>query len=100
MNWHRVRIAVGVEDTLMNTVVGIFNSFADAKRAAAMLRSLGVDDEHLSVFSPQTLENEIETNMPTSDTEQADVGTAVGGAAGGAVRVAGGLQRAMSLAPW
>ena len=32
MNWHRVRITVRVEGTLMNTVVGIFNSFADAKR--------------------------------------------------------------------
>ena len=82
----------------MNTVVGIFNSFADAKRAAAMLRSLGVDDKHISVLSPQTPENEIETEIPTSETEQPGMGTAVGGAVGGALGVAGGLQAGMVAA--
>jgi len=82
----------------MNTVVGIFNSFADAKRAAAMLQSLGVAENRISVLSPQTPENEIETKVPTSETEQPGMGTAVGGAVGGALGVAGGLHAGMVAA--
>jgi len=76
----------------MKTVVGIFNSFADAKRGAAMLRSLGIKEDLISVLSPRTPETEIEANIPTSETEQPGMGTALGGAVGGALGVAGGLQ--------
>ena len=82
----------------MNTVVGIFNSFADAKRAAAMLRSLGIPEDHISVLSPVSPESEVETNIPTSETEQPGMGTAVGGAVGGALGVAGGLETGMAVA--
>ena len=82
----------------MDTVVGIFNSFADAKRGAAMLRSLGIDEHRITVLSPGTGESEIETNIATSETEQPGVGTAVGGAVGGALGVAGGLQAGMIAA--
>jgi len=82
----------------MNTVVGIFNSFADAKRGAAMLRSLGIPENRVSVLSPRTRESDIETNIPTSETEQPGMGTAVGGAVGGALGVAGGLQAGMVAA--
>jgi hypothetical protein len=82
----------------MNTVVGIFNSFADAKRAAAMLRSLEIPENRISVLSPGTSESEVETNIPTSETEQPGMGTAVGGAVGGALGVAGGLEAGMAAA--
>jgi len=82
----------------MNTVVGIFNSFADAKRAAAMLRSLGIPENRISVLSPGAPESEIETNIATSETEQPGMGTAVGGAIGGALGVAGGLETGMVVA--
>jgi hypothetical protein len=82
----------------MNTVVGIFNSFADAKRAAAMLRSLGIEENRISVLSPKTPENEIEANIPTSETEQPGTGTAIGGAVGGAIGVAGGFNAGMAAA--
>ena len=82
----------------MNTVVGIFNSFADAKRAAAMLRSLGIAENRISVLSPGTPKSEVETNIPTSETEQPGMGTAVGGAVGGALGVAGGLEAGMAAA--
>ncbi len=81
-----------------DTVVGIFNSFADAKRAAAMLRSLGIEQDQISVISPRSPENEIETKVLTSETEQPGMGTAVGGAVGGALGVAGGLQAGMVAA--
>lgn len=82
----------------MNTVVGIFNSFADAKRAAAMLRSLGISDKSISVLSPHTAETEIEANIPTSETEQPGMGSAVGGTVGGALDVAGGMHAGMVMA--
>src|SRR5689334_25296571 len=77
------------EDLVMNTVVGIFNSFADAKRAAAMLRALGITENRISVLSPGTPESDDEANIPTSETEQPGMGTAGGGAIGGALGVAG-----------
>jgi hypothetical protein len=82
----------------MNTVVGIFNSFADAKRAAAMLRALGINDESIGLLSPRTPETEIEANIPTTETEQPGVGTAVGGAVGGALGVAGGMHAGLAAA--
>ncbi len=82
----------------MDTVVGIFNSCADAKRAAAMLQSLGIDDDLIGLLSPHTPESEIETNIPTTETEQPGMGTAVGGAVGGALGVAGGMHASVVAA--
>jgi hypothetical protein len=76
----------------MESMVGIFNSFADATRASAMLRSLGIPDSRIAVLSPQTSESEIEAHIPTTDTEQPGVGTALGGTVGAALGVAGGLE--------
>lgn len=82
----------------MNTVVGIFNSFADAKRAAAMLQSLGITDNQIGLLSPRTPEDEIEANIPTTETEQPGMGTAVGGTVGGALGVAGGMHAGLAAA--
>jgi hypothetical protein len=86
------------EDYAMNTVVGIFNSFADAKRATAMLRSLEIPENRITVLSPRATGSEVETNIRTSETEQPGMGTAVGGAVGGALGVAGGLEAGMAVA--
>lgn len=82
----------------MNTVVGIFNSFADAKRAGAMLESLGIDNNRIGMLSPRTPETEIEANIPTTETEQPGMGSAVGGAVGGALGVAGGMHAGLVAA--
>jgi hypothetical protein len=66
----------------MESIVGIFNSFADAKRAAAILRSLGIPETHITVLSPHTPEAEIEAQVPTADSEQPGMGSALGGTAG------------------
>jgi len=76
----------------MESIVGIFNSFADATRASAMLRSLGIPEKHMAVLSPQMSESEIEAGIPTTDTEQPGVGAALGGTIGAALGVAGGLE--------
>lgn len=76
----------------MTGIVGIFNSLADAKRGAAILRSLGIPEDRLTVLAPGTSETDLEANIPTTETEQPGMGKAVGGAVGGALGVAGGLE--------
>src|SRR6478672_2620298 len=82
----------------MESVVGIFNSFADAKRGAAMLRSLGIADDKMTVLAPHTSETEIEERVPTSDTEQPGMGTALGGTVGAALGAAGGATAGAAVA--
>ncbi len=82
----------------METIVGIFNSFADAKRGAAILRSLGIPDKQITVLSPHTSEAEIEAQIPTTETEQPGMGSALGGTVGAALGVAGGLEAGAAAA--
>ena len=67
----------------MESIVGIFNSFADAKRAAAILRSVDIPQTNITVLSPHTPEVEIEAQVPTTETEQPGMGKAIGGVMGG-----------------
>ena len=87
----------------MHSIVGIFNSLADAKRAGAILNSLGIAEDKITVLSPHTSEAEIEAAIPTTEAEQPGMGGAIGGTVGGAVGEAGGLQAgavaASSLVP-
>jgi hypothetical protein len=82
----------------MESIVGIFNSFADAKRAAAILRSLDIPEANITVLSPHTPEAEIEAHIPTTETEQPGMGGALGGAVGAALGVAGGLEAGATVA--
>jgi hypothetical protein len=82
----------------MESIVGIFNSFADAKRAAAILQSVGIPKNRISVLSPQTPEAEVEAEIPTTETEQPGMGAAVGGTVGAALGVAGGLEAGAAVA--
>ena len=82
----------------MESIVGIFNSFADAKRASALLRSLGIPDNRMAVLSPNTRESEVEAGVPTTDAEQPGVGAALGGTVGAALGVAGGLEAGAAAA--
>ena len=74
----------------MESVVGIFNSFADAKRAVAILRSLGFLESRVSILAPGASEAELEGIVPTTETEQPGMGSALGGTIGGAIGIAGG----------
>ena len=82
----------------METVVGIFNSLADAKRAAAILRTLSIEENRITVLSPQTLETDIEAEVPTADAEQPGMGSAVGGTVGAAIGIAGGMSAGAAVA--
>lgn len=82
----------------MENIVGIFNSLADAKRAAAILRTLGIPEDRITVLSPHTSEAEIEATVPTDDTEQPGMGQAIGGTMGAALGVAGGATAGAAAA--
>jgi len=82
----------------MKSVVGIFNSLADAKRGAAILRTLGIPEKRITVLAPGTADENVETRIPTADTEQPGMGKALGGTVGGALGVAGGLEAGAAVA--
>ena len=76
----------------MRTVAGIFNSYADAGRAVDNLRTIGIPEDHISLLSPDTSSEELDAAVPTTETEQPGLGKALGGWAGGALGVAGGMH--------
>jgi hypothetical protein len=76
----------------MRTVAGIFNSYADAGRAADNLRSIGIPEERISLLAPGTSAEDLDAVVPTTETEQPGMGKALGGAVGGALGVAGGMH--------
>ena len=82
----------------MQSIVGIFNSLADARRSGAILNSFGIAEDKISVLSPHTSETEIEAVIPTTEAEQPGMGRALGGAVGGALGVAGGLPAGAMVA--
>ena len=75
----------------MSTVAAIFNSRADAERAAERLREAGVAEDRVSLLTPGTTQGQLD-EVPTTETEQPGMGAALGGAVGGALGVAGGLH--------
>jgi hypothetical protein len=82
----------------MKSIVGIFNSFADAKRGAALLRTLGIGDDEIAVLSPHASDADVEALIPTTDTEQPGMGPALGGAIGAGIGVAGGASAGAAAA--
>lgn len=82
----------------MSTVAGIFTSRADAERAAENLRTAGIDSDHINLLTPGTTDAELEAEVPTSDTEQPGMGSALGGVVGGAIGAAGGMPIGAALA--
>lgn len=76
----------------MLTVAGIFKSYVDASRAVENLRSAGITEDRINLLSPGAEIDELEREVPTTETEQPGMGKALGGAVGGALGAAGGLQ--------
>ena len=73
----------------METVTGIFASRADAERAIQQLQAAGIANDRIAFLTPDTRQ-ELERDVPISDTEESGMGKAMGGAVGGALGTAGG----------
>jgi hypothetical protein len=82
----------------METVVGIFQSKAVADHAIQQTKSLGIEDDRITVLQPGTSDEQVESAVPTSDTESPGMGEAMGGAVGGALGVAGGASLGLAVA--
>ena len=75
----------------MESVVGIFRSSENARRAAENIAKAGLPTERLSVLTPRSSEAEIHSAVATSETEQPGMGKAVGGVVGGVVGATTGM---------
>ncbi len=75
----------------MSTVAGIFNSSAEAASAVEALRTAGIGEDRISLLTPGTTQQQLD-DVPTTETEQPGMGTAIGGTVGGALGIAGGLH--------
>jgi outer membrane lipoprotein SlyB len=82
----------------MSTFAIILKSGADAKRVAENLRTAGIDSDLISILTPGTTDEEVEASVPTTETEQPGMGSALGGVVGGALGAAGGLPIGAALA--
>jgi hypothetical protein len=82
----------------MSTVAGIFQSRADAERAAENLHSSGIATDRINFLTPGTTNQEVEASVPTTETEQPGMGSALGGTVGAALGVAGGMHMGAALA--
>jgi len=80
----------------MQTVVGIFTSQAAAEQAAEQLCSLGIARDQIHFLVPGARLDQPE-QVPTSETEQPGMGSAIGGVVGGAVGASSGMMTATVL---
>lgn len=74
----------------METVAGIFQSRAQAEEAVRQVHAKGIANDRIALLTPGMSEKRIEREVPTADTEQPGMGSAMGGTVGGAMGVAGG----------
>ena len=74
----------------MKTVVGILTSRSDAELAVERLRKLGIAPENINLLAPGASRGKLE-EIPTTETEQPGMGSAMGGVVGGALGAAGGM---------
>ncbi|HWC99743.1 MAG TPA: hypothetical protein VG456_23445 [Candidatus Sulfopaludibacter sp.] len=75
----------------METVAGVFRSRDAARKAADELRLAGFTPEKVNLLFPGSTEEEIHS-VPTSETEQPGVGSAIGGVVGATLGAAGGFE--------
>ena len=80
----------------MQPVVAIFTSQEAAEHAAARLGSLGIPRAQMTFLIPGASAAAL-TEVPTTETEQPGIGTALGSVVGGAVGASGGLMSAAVL---
>lgn len=82
----------------METVAGIFQSRAGAEEAIRQLHLLGISNDRIALLTPGMNDEKVESIVPTSDTEQPGMGSAMGGVVGGAMGAAGGATLGVAAA--
>ncbi|MBA3805146.1 MAG: hypothetical protein H0X14_05475 [Acidobacteria bacterium] len=82
----------------MKTISGIFKSRSEAEQAVGQLRALGLAEDHVSLLMPGTTQEQLNAEVPTTETEQPGLGSALGGTVGVAIGAAGGMQLGAAVA--
>lgn len=75
---------------VMKAIAAIFQSRADAERAALRLTGLGLSPEHVTILSPGARERPRDA-VPTDEGEAQGTGAAIGAVVGGATGAAAGM---------
>lgn len=76
----------------METVAATFDSREAAELAVQEIHALGVPNDRIAVLTPGMSNQQVETEVPTTDTESPGEGKALGGVVGGVMGVAGGAS--------
>lgn len=76
----------------METISGIFDTRVAAEQVVRQIQSLGVSNDRIALLTPDMSKNQVEHDVPVSDTEAPGEGKALGGAVGGAIGAAGGVS--------
>ena len=76
----------------MKNVAGVFRDVSSVRCAVEGIRKQGIPENRINAIAPGTSENELEADVPVSDTEQPGMGGALGGTVGAALGAAGGLE--------
>jgi hypothetical protein len=80
----------------MRAIAAIFDSRADAERAARRLTDLGIFPERIAVLAPGTRER-VRDVVPTDEGEAQGTGAAIGAVVGGATGAAAGMPLGAAL---
>jgi hypothetical protein len=82
----------------MEAVTGVFKSRDEAENAVSQLRDIGIPEKKIGVLSPRSSTEQLEEDVPVSDTEDPGMGKAMGAAVGGAMGAAGGATLGLAAA--
>lgn len=82
----------------MKTIVGIFSSYQKAQEAVSFLLASEIPAKNLRLLTPQASLQQV-GSVPTTAGEQPGMGTTLGGVAGSAVGLAGGVVGTSLLLP-
>ncbi|MFN2531263.1 MAG: hypothetical protein ABR555_08200 [Pyrinomonadaceae bacterium] len=82
----------------MEVITGIFNSREAAEAGIQQLQSAGIASDRIGLLTPGMSNKEVESTVPTTDTEDSGMGKTMGGAVGGALGVAGGASLGVAAA--
>jgi hypothetical protein len=82
----------------MKSVTGVFQSRADAERVLGQMRSLGIPQDHVTLLTPDKLDNNL-ASVPVVSAEQPGIGGAVGAVIGAAAGISGGWLVAAAVIP-
>jgi hypothetical protein len=82
----------------MKTVTGVFSSRADAERARQQMSAIGIPEGRSTLLTPESKEADLRS-VPVVDSEQPNMGKAIGAVVGGSAGLTGATLIAAAMIP-